>query len=326
VRPSRLLNRASAGRALRELLDSLGTGDDIKDFRDSVISLRATRKRVPFGPLSLFHSDTHKWCLPRPTVGIAEFVRIYEEYVNRPLGSVPNPGELAAKIYRGSPSSRKLIRGKDADDWLSPLLTLMAASLHLGAEVEEAAGTLVQVRLGDALMGVTSEGCWSNRYGMVKPFDFPAFDAAMPATTIGAITATNPVLEAVFSLAVETQKWRTGLVGTILAHALVEGAIDAEWLRSMVFNGAKAVPAKFDLEAAERSMVECLGILDSANGDALPDIHDSAVPNLMSARQFRAVFGDVKQDRPGRKIKRATIHRWRQALNDHYKELMSAQA
>jgi hypothetical protein len=322
VRPSRLLNRASATRALKDFLSALDAGSDLPNFRNRVTELSATRNRVHFGPFNLFQFNAYEWFLPKPTVGIAEYLAIYESYVSQDLGWTEGHWESAARIYRGNSAAKKLLRAKHVEEWMSPAMILAAAAQHLGGEVEDSGPAMAQVRLGNGLLGVAPTGCWSNKLGRMIPVAVPAFDLDCPATSFGGVVVVNPVLEAIMEASHNFLGWKYRMVGTTLGLALQEEIIDPAWLRTMVFNGDPPKAPKRDLSGAESAAAECLAILEAVDGDVVINLWDAAVPNLMSSRDFRVTFGDPKQSNPTRKIKRTTIIKWRGVIESALEEIM----
>lgn len=309
MRPSHLIDKASCTKVLGAFLESLG--GDVQRFQDLCTS--PSRNMTRFPCFTLFQEDTYKWFLPKPAVGVADFMRIYEEFADRPLGSVPNPGKAAAQVYTLEATRRKLTHFKQADQWMSPARILLAASLWLGGEVEASTPTRVAIRFGSGILEVTNAGCWTNRRRMIHPAACEAFDQGWPATTIYGASCRDPVLHAVSIFALGKPR-QLMYAGTVLATALNEDVIDKAWLRDSVM-AVKAPTPNRPRESMERALVECSMILDHPEGNVLEDLYDAAVPNLMSCRAFRARFGVPSQGNVNRRVSAKTAERWKQIFS-----------
>lgn len=314
---SHLIDQVSADKALRDFLGALGTGSALQRFLERCRALHGTRERTHFPAFNLFLGDTYKWFVYRPAVGVAEFLQVYEQFADRPLGAVENPGEIACRVYKGNSRAahRTLTYLKHDDQWMSPARILAAAALWLGGEVEANDRDTVRIRLGVGLIEVGRNGCWSNVRRQTHIAHCGAFDQDWPATSFPNVSVADPILQALQEACVEMDH-RMQYVGTTLALALNEEIIDRAWLRERVYTGQPASGPTHQMQAAERAAVECTRILEQIDGDVLRNLYDSAVPNLMSSQQFRSQFGSQCTGRAERVPRPATVQRWQRLISE----------
>ena len=320
---SRLLDEDSCTRALKDFLGALGTGARLREFLDQCRFLAGSSDRIPHPGFNLFLADTYQWFIPKPHATVPQFLRVYEAFADRPLGDVENVGNVILDLYPGSKWARKVFTGRKHNDmWMSPARSLLAASLWLGGEVEQANATCVTVRFGNGLLEVTNEGCYVNRWKSVHKAACEAFDQDAPDTTFRAVSYRNSILQAMQEAAASMGS-KYIYACTVLATALTEEIIDRHWLKDRVMAEAPGSLVQ-SLAAAERSVTECTQILSEPFGHVMQNLYDSAVPNLMSAAQFRLRFGNPTHGNPNRKVAGATLGRWQKHINDAYSALSDA--
>lgn len=314
---SRLLDVAVCHRALKDYLGALGTGAGLQRLLQHVDDTKTSRKLTTFVGFNLFQG-VHGWFLPKPTIGVARFLEVYEEFIAQDLGAVNNPGLVAERVYAGNASARRLFRIQYPEHWMTPALTLLAASLHLGAEVDEWSDTGASVRLADWLMHVEPSGCWSNLRGRMIPV---VENLCFPGTTFHAVTLCSPILAAMLNEA-ESQVMTQAV--SVLAHGLHEEVIDRKWLRANVARGESGTGPTASMQAAERAMTECLGILTNSDGDVVGNLYDAAVPALISSKEFSHRIANPSKVNPTRRVKPATLARWGDVLEQRMREITGA--
>lgn len=261
--------------------------------------------------------DTYKWMIPKPAATIPEFIKVYEAFADRPLGEVENPGEVILSMYPRSAWARRVFsRRGHKDMWQSTARCLLAASLWLGGEVEMSGLHIVSIRFGNAILEVTSLGCWVNKRSAHHRAAHQAFDQDFPATTIQSIRYKHPLLSEMYLEAVEINQ-NAVFACTVLATAMYEEIIDRNWIKEQLGDNSSKGPVR-DLRSAERALQECSQILEEPGHSVLHRLYDAAVPNLMSSHEFHCRFGSPSRSRPDRNIRPATIERWHGVLKSAF--------
>lgn len=325
VQYSHLLNEASTTRAINEILRALRRGELIKSFvarAKELEGIPGTHRCLGFDIFERGGSvSPYQWLLPKPTCDIADFINTYEQFADRPLGKFRNPGSAATGIYKGSAAGRKILTFlNDPGDWETAANILLAASLHLGGELEVHSPSLTRVRLGPALLEVTERGCWSNFRRAIHPAHMRGAEA--PATVFQPVTTHNTYIRA-FAEMSDDLDYGLRFAATAVALSIKAGVVDKGFLEDLVKGAAsresRAVGTGDLLKTCER-------ILSGSSEGLLSALYECLVPRLMTSRTFRARFGVPSQVRSGRTFSSATRQAWLEQIANSYMGVTNAES
>ena len=308
----RLLNKASVERAATALFTDLNKSGYLAQLPASIEHDTMQTVRMPVYMLGFSLFDSHRisksytWFVPKPSVGAAELLRIYEKASVQPLYNTESVGEIVGKAFhRTSPERRMLAKFSTPDAWKSPILFLMAAALHIGGEPTERG-----VDLDGVLMAVEEDGVWSPRRGETVRLFPKAFDEETPITSFPTITTRNKVLTTLAALAYGHP---AGPAVNVLTHALNESVLSEEtltqWGRLEGLAGevlrANAAGKASDALNAVQSM-----LMDADHTFHLDDLFKVAVPDLISHRDLQAITGSPAKWSEGRVLGKRTAQAW----------------
>lgn len=309
---SHLLNERSIPRCIKELLKRLTQAGVLEQYQQAVreaiekpgsYTFPGFNMLTPAAPYHLF--------VPAPTCDAQDFLGVYEEFSDRPLGFETRPGVVAARVYRNySEGARMMKHLMEHDQWRSPALLLLAAARHLGAETETMTDSTARMRLGTGILQVTVDGCYSNFRRAVFPCHKTS--PAVPATVIRQAATRHPSLTALTAVA-EEMSHSTMYIGTALALALQAGEVsDEDLLKALQGCPSPSVritnPGPKGREAAEQIlMTQSVGLVHALYG--------SLVPSSMSSREFRRKFGSPHKISPYAKSRPATRERWLELIS-----------
>lgn len=334
VRSSNLLNKASLLKALQDLLQGLFERGMLVKYAGYVHMLETTRlqETVTFPAFDLFtpgkHFPVYRWFLPRPFATIKTFLATYDKFIEQGLGSAANPGRVASTVYgEFTEAGRLFTHFKDADQWYAPGLILAAAAQWLGAELEYAGGNGVGLRLGNGLIEVTPEGCWSNTHRKVVKPAIPAVDESWPVTPFPSTSTKNKQLVA-FKHISESLPTTLQYAANLLALGLKEEVINDVWLYAnrveiaeRLLKRSRAGSQKLD--RATLAVQQCSEVLEDGL-DVVPRLYEVAVPGLMGAHRFKKLFGSFTPFQEGRVTQEATLQRWRDLIQQEWEGLQNA--
>jgi len=334
VRSSNLLNKHSLLRALQDISQGLFERGMLTKYADYIHMLETTRlqETVTFPAFDLFTSGkqfpVYQWFLPKPSANIKSFLAIYDKFVSQGLGAIDNPGRIASTIYgEATDAGRLFTHFKDADQWYAPGLILAAASQWLGAELEYAGPQGVGLRLGNGLIEVTPEGCWSNTHRKVVKATVPAVDESWPVAPFPATSTKNKQLAA-FKHISESLPASLQYAANLLALGLKEEVINDVWLyenraeiSERLLKRSRAGSQKLD--RATLAVQQCAEVLEDAL-DVVPRLYEVAVPALMGAHRFKKLFGPVVLFQEGRVTREETLQRWRDLIEQEWERLQYA--
>lgn len=334
VRSSNLLNKASLFRALQDISQGLFERGMLTKHADYVHMLETTRlqETVTFPAFDLFtpgkQFPVYQWFLPKPFATIKSFLATYDQFVSQELGVVANPGRVASTIYgEYTDAGRQFTHFKYADQWYAPGLILAAASQWLGAELDYSGSNGVCLRLGNGLIEVTSEGCWSNTQRRIVPAKAPSVDESWPVTPFPATGTRNRQLVA-FKHISESLPAALQYAANLLALGLKEEVINDAWLyenrteiADRLLKRSRAGSQKLD--RATLAVQQCSEVLEDGL-DVVPRLYEVAVPGLMGAHRFKKLFGPVVLFQEGRVTREETLQRWRDLIQQTWEDLQNA--
>lgn len=159
------------------------------------------------------------WCVPNVASKLSPELRqgvilgVYEEFVDRRLGEVPNPDKVARSALPGVKGRKLFGPHRSRWDWWVPAAELVAVMYKtVGRDKDDpkvvvTAGR-VALDLGGSRLEVTERGCWSNLsrrsdgLGYLKPAAFPAQDADLRNLTVPRVITYSPLAAALQQLEV----------------------------------------------------------------------------------------------------------------------------
>ena len=332
MKSSLLLNRSVALRALKDIFLGLRERKLTRRFVDTAAGYAGEHCVHLFPGFTLFTPGKkfppYQWFLPKTRVSVLKFLEVYEKLAQMDGTSGASPGAVAAKIYPVASQRAEFLRSfKRPEDWRSAATMLVASSQWLGGDIEHAGDHGVQARLGPGLLEVTEKGCWSaTRRSLIR--SIPAATPAWPVTGFPATQTGNPHLLALAELR-DLLDPNLRYAGTVLAAALNQAVVTPEWLRQQAEAAlleSLSIKSKDSkrLERAAAALIHCSEILENMEFDIVPLLHMAAVPNLISSRKFRKIFGDPGQAPTGRETKAETRLRWQQVLDQVFGDLQDA--
>lgn len=238
------------------------------------------------------HGRAERWLVPRLGVDLEEVVQVYEEFVDRPLGTVRCPERVARRLYRSKRSQDFFGPLRRPEQWWLPGAQLVAVASTLTKETPVRGEASVSLDLGGMKMEVTPRGCWSNFTGAMRRARVPAADADFAPLYVPMLLTDNPLAQALAA---------AGATGSALwaANSAIRAA-DAGRLPRTFLAGLSA-PRRGRGAARQRvtslpdkvgAMAECREILDQCGPGSLRSLYASAVPALMTASDFIDMVGD----------------------------------
>lgn len=305
---SPLLNLGSADRCANFILRDVRARGLLPEFQ-ALVQADAGFRNVRFLAFNLLEASAPFACfLPAPSCDSQDFLQIYEEFSDRPLGGFRNPGAVAGKIYKSGPMARLLLRDKEHEQWLTPALCLLAAARHFGATVESNTPASRRVNLNGQTLEVTPEGCWSNFRRAIVPCQRRASDTSPLSFT--SVWADDPVLRTVFALR-EDLSPGAEYAAAALALALKYRVVTSAWLWETLLEapgtyGGRAVRH----EAGGVGIHACEEILLGDGADVVRRLYQAAVPDLLTSKEFQHWFGGTSRSSPNRRVSQQTRRRW----------------
>ena len=327
----RLLNERSVERALTALFIELRQADLMEQLPELALEEAKKPGKVRLDGFNLLSAygnvKPYTWLITKPKLSIPEAIRIYESAATQPLSGLDSVGSRVSHIHhRNSDERRMLERFSLPSQWKQPMLLLAASYLYLGAELESYTDETVCMRLGPALIEVTSKGCYSNQHRSVIQHAESVSNLGS-AIYFPSITVDHPALRALAALSIDTS---TLPALTIAAHALEEGIVSKSFFNKLAkLEGPiidKARHQKRDLQKASAALNNCLEIMNHGVYDIIPELFEAAVPDLMSYRKLQSIVGAPTQVKEGRQIRQETLVSWRIRFEKVLEELQDAKS
>lgn len=284
--------------------------------------------RILLAGYNVFDSDqttnAHEWCLPRAS-GSADFlVGLYEEYVDRPLGTVPAPDRVMRAAW-GEGSADALIGSeyRRAEHWWLPLAWLMLAIARSRGVPVEVCGTGLKVCDPTYRFEVDFDGCYSNTTGRTRKYATQAQDANLDSLSVPLMVTAHPLAVGLSKLVGESEL-------PLGIQWALNSAIRCEQAGKIPSLGVRALPpprarkkrnmaARLTQSELIASVSFCREILVDPPEASLRALARAAVPSLLSQLDFTALVGAVWDDRD---LTEAQIERFAHFLELKEKNLL----
>jgi hypothetical protein len=229
----------------------------------------------------------YDWCVPKPRHDEADVLNAYEEYVDRNLGLVPNPGLVAYQAI-GRGSGRKYFGPKRSPGrWYTPLLKLIAVGQHSAHETATVRGSRVELDLGGFRMVATPRGAWSNFRNKTIEAKRPAVDSDFFEVTVQPIKTAHPLASYLSGRVEDDVLW--------LANVAIQGE-RFKLIPELHFRppAAKPTPKRRRALAVDvlGAGLTCQELLEGPPQGLLLSLYQAAVPVLMTSRYFKSHFGN----------------------------------
>ena len=229
-----------------------------------------------------------QWAVPKPA-DEGQLLNVYEEYVDRPLGTVNRPEAVARKLFKSRQVGRRYFgHARPAARWRVPAIKLVLAAAHFGAVVRKTMGCY-SVELGGYSLSVRRSGCHSNVQDRMLTLPRDRWDKA----------------DAEFELYVLRR-----VSAHPLARALKDAGADASllWAASSVLASGDRVSAEDVLGDAPGHLTEqqrnvrleeirlahaaAVEIAEGMASDTITALYGVMVPALCSASRFKKLVGN----------------------------------
>lgn len=278
-----------AAKLLKKSLVSAGL------FRDFMRDLRSPDKvaaPVELPGFDLFSQSgaisPYLWCVPKPKGDTMDAYSVYEEYVDRPLGSIRNPKAVAGTLLRGSSARRAYFGTSErCGDWYLPLVKLLAMLQHLEDTPILRKGDVWCVHLGVGYLEVTPSGCWSNfRGGSIAAK--PAQDACLSGYSVPALRSRHPLALAAMKASEEGDYGVLWAANTML-RAQAAKRVDSRFCLD-AFGAPRPALDAADAKAVREALRCCELTLKDCEEGLIGEVFRLAVPTLCTVAFFKSHF------------------------------------
>lgn len=239
--------------------------------------------------------NVYDWCLPRASIAYDDLVGLYEEYVDRPLGTMACPERVLRSAWPPGRSEALFgITPRPAAHWWTPMAWLILALARSRGGTVDVNETWLKLQQTGCSFEVDFNYCYSNSTGKFRKYANPAEDAGVDGLTVPLLITSHPLALAVDQLAEgnlpTSVQWALntairceadGKIPRIGRNDLVKSAGPVKRNRAARLTDA-------DLIAAVRL---CREILADPDEDSLYGIYKVAVPALLSRADFVVVVG-----------------------------------
>jgi hypothetical protein len=258
----------------------------------------------------------YQWCVPRPRFDEADVINTWEEYVDRNLGLVPNPGKVArSAVGRGSGIAYFGTK-RSATRWRIPLVKLAAVGLHCSPVEVDVRRDRVRVQLEDALLEVSPRGAWSNLHGRTVEAKKPAVDLGYDEVSVAPIKTSHPLASYLSGRVGDDVLW--------LANVAIQGE-RFKLIPRLHFNQ----PAPHPLPKRRRALavdvlgagLTCQELLQGPPDGLVLALYQAAVPTLMTSRYFKSHFGNPFGPKSNRFVRPETRREWAERIDQIVEDL-----
>lgn len=280
-------------RVLKERGTTLITQARLNDTHDNV--------NVMLPGFSIFDVSERiratEWCTPRQVVDRDEIISVYEEYVDRPLGTTPVPDRVGRSLYIGKASDQFFGRRRKATEWFLPVLKIIALAAHASRGKVTLGPDSVHLDMGDYVMSASPRGCWSNTTGALHRSVQRPDDANTDTLRVPVLLTSHRLAKALVAL--ESPPWMLWIANTAIR---AEMAGDIPKIRAVHLDRIpQGRTAQEPFKAGEpadiaAAMVVCRQITDAPYPGSHQDLFASAVPLLMREVDFKDLVGAVGSD------------------------------
>jgi hypothetical protein len=261
----------------------------------------------------------YQWCVPRPRTDEADVVNAWEEYVDRNLGLVPNPGFVARSAVGKGNGPRYFGAKRTPCRWRVPLVKLAAVAQHCNPHEVSVARDRVRVAVGDYRLEVTSRGAWSNFHNRMIMAKKPAIDLGYDEVSVPPIKTTHALASFLSGRVEDDVLW--------LANAAIQGE-RFNLIPRLSFEQPKPTPLPKRRRALAVDVLgaglTCQELLAGPPDEGLMQaLYAAAVPTLMTARYFRNHFGTPYGPRSQRIVTKRVREEWAQRINAIVEDLQN---
>lgn len=253
----------------------------------------------------------YQWCVPRPRTDYSDVLNVYEEYIDRNLGFVQNPGRVARQaVGKGNAISYfGLARSKTR--WRIPLVKLVAITQHFSELPVVANDQRVRAELGDWRMIVTSHGCWSNLHNRMVPAKHYAIDVGFEEVTLPSLRTPHPLATYLVGAGVEDEiLWLANTVVRAERQGTIPTISFGPALLTVALAKAERRPrarAAYDITGAALSCHELLQLHPEEG--LVPALYEAAVPGLCTVARFKELIANPWAHQH-RRVSKATRKEW----------------
>ncbi len=259
----------------------------------------------------------YSWLLPKPKGDVQDLLGLWEAYVDQDLGARYSRRSPLEAIQRdrfvlGSAAFKRVFGGpRHPRDWAQPAAMIIALAQHLEGQ-ENLQFTLsnaalmhertlqLRMHLSGYMLEVSHRGIFSNMHRKVVSPRYQASDAKLEGLCIRPLRSAHPL--AVALMENEDTPHACLQAANVVLRAVRQGLLDEQDVRL----SAGAAPRA----AREEAVVAALQLLDREKNLRL--VYDKVVPRVVSAAEFRNLFGNPFR---GVSAPRAdTVDKWRAHL------------
>lgn len=239
-----------------------------------------------FSLLGPHASPAFDWCVPVVSGTLEDTLYVYEEFVERPQSDAVDPSAIVRKAF-GTRQGREYVGAPrpSAHWWLPAVQLILAAHKSFGGSFSTH-GDSVGLDLGEYVMMVGRDGCWSNFRSDTVAYT-PARDALPDLLSVPPLPTTHPLAEALLWQGLpDSARWAANAAlrkpavikledlspSTPIVHKPRASGMhpaDAAYLASELVD---AIQCGYDLTVAE--------------------MYGLAVPGAIQAREFLCLIGD----------------------------------
>lgn len=296
-------------RAVQRLERILAKNDMIEAANEAMAGKGAVRHLPGFTIFDRGETvSPYQWCVPRPRSDEADVINVWEEYVDRNLGLVPNPGLVARGAVGRGNGPKFFGPSRSRSRWRVPLVKLAAVAQHCSPDEVNVSRDRVRVLVAGARLEVSHRGAWSNFHEKMITAKRAAIDLGYDEVSVAPIKTSHALAS-----------FLSGRVGD-----------DVLWLANVAVQGERfkliprlhfAQPAPHPLPKRRRALaVDVLGagltcrelLTGTPDEGLLQALYQTAVPTLMTSRYFKNHFGNPY----GRSAQRIVSKRVREAWAD----------
>lgn len=260
----------------------------------------------------------YEWCVPRPRVDESYVLNTYEEYVDRNLGLVPNPGLVAYNAV-GRGLGRKFFGPKRTPGrWRIPLVKLVAVAQHAAGEPARAFRDRVELDVAGLHLEVTPRGAYSNFRTHMVTAKRSAVDVGFDEVSVQTIKTAHPLASYLSGRVEDDVLWLANVAIQGERFGLIPGLHFEPLANKPTPKRRRALPV--DVLGAG---LTCQELLAGPPQDLLLSLYQAAVPALMTSRYFKSHFGNPYGPRADRFIAPETRAQWAQRIEAIVEDLQA---
>lgn len=236
---------------------------------------------------------TAPWSIPTCRREIDDVIAIYEEYVDRPqLGALRKPCQVARRIIGPAVAQKFFGPVRKPWDWWEPAARIIAIAANLtGLPLLTAPGRMV-LDLGEYRMEATRRGCYSNFRGRIVVAKLAAHDADITSLSTRELRTAHPLARALVQGSAPLPVLWAANAAIRAEPTRGNPSLTARQLDLPVRRGRGLGVRNFSKGDIRGAIAACQEILENSEGDMVGDLYASAVPILMSRKEFAEVVAN----------------------------------